>query len=58
MSSWCGLSCWRLGGGARLRAIGWLRLLTGVGGCLVELLGEPLVLGSGGVEVGFGLGYE
>jgi hypothetical protein len=30
-----------------------LGLLAGVGGCLVELLGEPLMLGSGGVEVGF-----
>jgi hypothetical protein len=29
-------------------------LLVGVGGCLVELLGESLVLGSCGVEVGFG----
>ncbi|HUJ82745.1 MAG TPA: hypothetical protein VLW83_12745 [Candidatus Acidoferrales bacterium] len=29
-------------------------MLVGVGGYLVELLGEPLVLGSCGVEVGFG----
>ena len=39
-----------------MRAVGWLGLLAGVGGCLclVELLGERLVLGSCGVEVGFG----
>jgi hypothetical protein len=42
--------------GPRLQAVGWLELLAGIGGCLclVELLGKPLMLGSGGVEVGFG----
>ena len=39
--------------GARWRAVGLLGLLAGVGCCLVELLGEPLMLGSCDVEVGF-----
>jgi hypothetical protein len=38
--------CWRV--------VGWFGVLVGVGGCLVELLGESLVFGSCGVEVGFG----
>jgi len=33
-----------------LRAVGRFGLLAGVGGCLVELLGEPLALGSRDVE--------
>ena len=35
------------------RVVGWVGVLAGVGGCLGELLGESLVLGSCGVEVGF-----
>ena len=40
--------------GARWRVVGWFGGLAGIGGCLVELLGEPVVFGSDGVEVGFG----